>query len=88
MVSDTSRAYLMHIVPVPVGVIWEMQILPDSPETSRFRCTIDVAMPTAVRLLGLFNGTGFFVHRHLFEETAGFGRDIERKIKRRTRRLS
>ncbi len=79
MVSPASRAYLMHLAPVKVGVVWDMAIVPDGPEASRFRCTIDVAMPAAVRLLGLFNGTGFFVRRHLVEETKGFARDIARK---------
>ena len=37
-------------------------------------------MPTAVRLLGLFNATPFFVRRHLVEETRGFARDIARKV--------
>ena len=81
MVSDASRAYLMHTVPVKIGVVWEMQITPESTDTSRFRCTIDVAMPAPVIVLGLFNGTGFFVHRHLVEETDGFARDIARKYK-------
>ena len=79
MVSEASRAYLMHVAPVRVGVVWDMQLFPEGPGTSRFRCTIDVAMPAAVRVLGLFNGTGFFVHRHLIEETRGFARDIARK---------
>ena len=79
MVAGASRAYLMHLVPVEIGVIWDMQVLSEGPETSRFRCTIDVAMPPAIRVLGLFNGTGFFVKRHLIEETEGFARDIARK---------
>ena len=79
MVSEASRAYLMHVVPVRVAVVWDMQVFPEGPEASRFRCTINVAMPTAVRVLGLFNGTGFFVRRHLIEETKGFARDIARK---------
>ena len=79
MISPASRAYLMHVVPVRIGVLWDMQISPAGPETSRFRCMIDVAMPTAVKVLGLFNGTSFFIRRHLVEETHGFARDIARK---------
>jgi hypothetical protein len=81
MVSDASRAYLMHTVAVDMGVIWEMQISPGSVDTSRFRCTIDVDMPAPIRVLGLFNGTAFFVHGHLIEETDGFARDIARQYK-------
>ena len=79
MVSEASRAYLMHVAPVKVGVVWDMQVMPDGPSTSRFRCEIDVAMPLAVRLLGLTTGTPLFVRRHLVEETNGFARDIARK---------
>ena len=80
MGAEASRAYLMHVAPVTIGVVWDMQIFPGGPQTSRFRCTIDVSMAAAVRFLGLFNGTGFFVHRHLVEETQGFARDIARKF--------
>ena len=79
MVSDASRAYLMHLVPVTIAVKWDMEVKASTRDTSSFRCSIDVAMPLLVRILGLFNGTGFFVKRHLLEETAGFARDIARK---------
>ena len=36
MVSEASRAYLMHVAPVKVGVVWDMQVMPDGPTTSRF----------------------------------------------------
>ena len=79
MTSKASRAYLMHVVPVKIGVVWDMQLFDNGPSASRFRCSIDIAMPTAVRLLGLTNGTPIFVRRHLIEETWGFARDIARK---------
>ncbi len=79
MTSKASRAYLMHMVPVTIGVVWDMQLYDDGPNASRFLCAIDIAMPTAVRLLGLTNGTPIFVRRHLVEETRGFASDIARK---------
>ena len=79
MRSAASRAYLMHLVPVQVDVVWDLQLLPDGPNASRFRCAIDVEMPTIVHLLGLTTGSPIFVKRHLIEETRGFANDITRK---------
>lgn len=79
MAAAASRAYLMHLVPVSIGVLWDMSLAPAG-ERSLFRCTIEVDMPAAVRLLGLFSATPFFVRRHLVEETRGFARDIVRKV--------
>ena len=81
MVSDASRAYLMHVAPVKIGVTWDMRIVPESSTTSRFRCAIKVDMPVAVHLLGLTIGTPWFVRRHLVEETIGFARDIVGKAR-------
>ena len=80
MVSDASRVYLMHLLPVAVGVVWDMRITPDG-AGSRFRCSIEVRMPIAVRLLGLCSASPFFVHRHLVEETRGFAGSIARKAR-------
>ena len=85
MVSTASRAYLMHLVPVTCGVVWDMRVTP-SGKCSLVRCAIEVDMPAAVRALGRLNGTPFFVRRHLVEETVGFARDIARKVDRSGRR--
>ena len=79
MVSKASRAYLMHVLPIRVGVVWDMRVVADGSDASRFHCAIDVDMPIAARLLGLTNGTPIFIRRHLIEETRGFARDIVRK---------
>lgn len=78
MISKASRAYLMHLFPITIGVIWDMSVVPSGTD-SRFRCAIEVDMPLAVRVLGLFSATPFFVRRHLIEETHGFARDLTRK---------
>lgn len=80
MVSKASRAYMMHMVPVKIGVKWDMRVVADSPKSSRFHCELDVDMPVMVRLLGLTIGTPFFIRQHLVEETVGFARDIASKI--------
>ena len=79
MISPASRAYLMHLLPVTCGVAWDMRVTPCD-EGALFRCEIEVDLPIAVRILGFFNATPFFVRRHLVEETHGFARDIERKV--------
>ncbi|WP_158812131.1 hypothetical protein [Beijerinckia sp. L45] len=79
MVSEASRAYLMHVVPVKVGVRWHMGVASDGPAASRFCFEIDVEMPRVVEILGRTIGTPWFVKRHLVEETIGFARDIARK---------
>ena len=78
MVSKASRAYLMHVVPVALGVVWDMSVVPEG-ASARFRCEIDVDLPLVVRALGLLSATPYFVRRHLIEETHGFARDSARK---------
>ena len=65
MVSETSRAYIMHIVPVKCGVIWDMQTRAAGQDKTLFECTIDVTLPAVVRLLGYTIGTPVFIRRHL-----------------------
>ena len=79
MVSRASRAYLMHLAPVRCGVEWTMRVTACG-AGSLFRCSIAVDLPAAVRVIGLFSATPFFVRRHLVEETRGFARDIARKV--------
>jgi hypothetical protein len=76
MLSKASRAYLLHIFPVDIGVIWDMQIMDDGPQTCRFRCAIELDFPPVVQILGYFMGAPLFARRHLIEETHGFSRDI------------
>ena len=80
MVSETSRAYIMHIVPVKCGVIWDMQMRAAGQDKTLFECTIDVTLPAVVRLLGYTIGTPVFIRRHLVEETHGFAKNIARRF--------
>ncbi len=77
--SRRSRAYLMHLIPFHLQVIWEMQVFRVSRDESRLRCTIDVRNPLWVRLVGWFNATNYWIRQHLIEETQGFARDLGRK---------
>ena len=80
MLSETSRAYIMHIVPVKCGVIWDMQTRAAGQGRTLFECTIDVTLPAVVRLLGYTIGTPVFIRRHLVEETHGFAKNIARRF--------
>ncbi len=79
LLSEKSRAYLMHLVPFHLRVGWEMQVTGVSAQESRLRCTIDVRNPLWVRFIGLFNATNYWIRQHLIEETQGFARDLARK---------
>ncbi len=80
MVSEASRAYIMHILPVTCSVIWTMQTQADGQDKTLFECAIEVTLPAVVRLLGDTIGTSFFIRRHLIEETHGFARNIARRF--------
>lgn len=77
--SKRSRAYLMHLVPFHLQVGWEMQVSGVSASESVLRCTIDVRNPSWVRFIGWFNGTNYWIRKHLIEETQGFARDLSHK---------
>lgn len=77
--SESSRAYLMHLLPFRLQVGWEMQVSSVSPAESRLRCTIDVRNPRWVRFVGLFNATNYWTRQHLIEGTKGFAHDLTRK---------
>ncbi len=79
MVSTATRAYIMHVFPVSIGVVWDMQIKAAGADVSRFQCSIDIAFPLPIRILGYLVGAPQSIRRHLIEETGGFARDILRK---------
>ena len=81
LLSEKSRAYLMHLIPFHLQVLWEMEVFSVSSQKSRLRCSIDVRNPAWVRFVGLFNGTNQWIRRHLIEETQGFANDLARKGK-------
>ena len=74
--SGASRAYLLHLLPFRLSVSWEMEATSVSSEASQLRCTINVRLPWWVRIIGVFNATGFWIRRHLIEETGGFARNL------------
>ncbi len=79
MVSRATRAYIMHVFPVSIGVVWDMRIKADGADASRFQCSIDIDFPLPVQILGYFVGASLAIRSHLVEETNGFARDMLRK---------
>ena len=74
--SPRSRAYLMHVLPFHVRVVWEMICTPISESESMLSCTLDVQIPLWARFLGIFIGSNHWIRKHLIEETNGFARDL------------
>ncbi len=77
--SPRSRAYLMHVFPFYVRVVWEMACTPVSASESMLSCSLDVQIPLWPRFLGLFIGSNHWIRKHLIEETNGFARDLASK---------
>lgn len=81
LVSDSSQAYLLHVFPARIRVLWEMQTFATANGTTGFRGSVEVTMPLWVRLLAALNCGSYFLKRHVIGETAGFAANIAAKIK-------
>ncbi|MEU4235766.1 hypothetical protein [Actinoplanes sp. NPDC026619] len=79
LLSERSRVYLFHVVPVPARVRWTMAVEPGRNGDSQLRCTVELTLSFFLRLLAATAATPFFIRRHVRNETPGFARDIERK---------
>ena len=80
LVSERSRAYVMHLVPVAIWVRWTMGITPEAADESTFSCMVETTMPGLVLLMSRATGLPGFIRRHIIEETEGFAADITRKL--------
>jgi hypothetical protein len=80
--SPRSVAYIMRWFPVTVGVPWEMQIRPVTPNTSELICLVGADYPNLlVREAAWFNGLGgTFLRKHLRKEGKAFAKHIEEKF--------
>lgn len=76
MVSPRTTLYMMHLVPVTLGVEWGMRVTGKSRDVSTFTCTISLQVPRWLRIVGVFAGLRMFVQRHLDEETIGYASSL------------
>lgn len=79
MYSSASRVYLMHLVPVPASVRWRLAVTPVTSTRSKLHCTVEVQLNPVLSAMGRMMALGFFLRRHVEEETKGFASDITRK---------
>ena len=85
MLSKRSRGYVMHLIPVHFLVRWTMTAASRTGDTTTFDCTVEIEMPTLVRLAAKLTGAPYFVRKHVEEEAPNFAADIERKLRARVR---
>jgi hypothetical protein len=80
--SPATKAYVLRWFPATVGVPWVIEVNQIDDKRSRLSCTIGADFSSlGVKLGAWFNGFGgFFLHRHLIEESIQFARDIEQKF--------
>jgi hypothetical protein len=81
MLSKRSRGYVMHLIPVHFLVRWTMTAMPRTSDTANFDCTVEIQMPTLVRLAAKLTAVPYFVRKHVEEEAPNFATDIERKLR-------
>jgi hypothetical protein len=80
MLSTRSRAYIFHIVPVPIRVRWTMTATPRTADTTTFSCTVEAHMSPVLRFLAATIFVPYFLRKHVHEETPLFAADIARKL--------
>jgi hypothetical protein len=79
LLSQRSRVYLFHLVPVVAEVRWQMAVEPGTDGGSLLRCTVEFNLSPLLKVLSALIATPYFVRRHVRGESVGFARDIERK---------
>ena len=79
MYSPTSRVYLFHLIPVPAGVRWTLEVTPRGAAASEFACTVGVHLGPFLGALARLSFLGHFLGSHVREEAEGFAADIARK---------
>ncbi len=79
--SKNTLLYLLHLVPINIGVKWEMKITESSKDTSTFTCVVSIDYPSKALKWGAVLLAGpYFVNRHTQKESLGFAKDMERKF--------
>jgi hypothetical protein len=84
MVSKRSLVYLLHLIPTHVWVRWTMTAAALTKDTTTFSCTVETQLPPLVRLAATLSAFGYFLRKHVDEETVSFAADITRKLPTRS----
>lgn len=80
-VSDKTKFYIFHLIPITLKVIWEMEIYSLSNDKCALECRIMANYPNIwLRLLSKLFWVEYFVQKHDNEETEKFKEAILRKI--------
>jgi hypothetical protein len=79
MHSKNSRAYVAHLFPATVEVIWTLEARPKDGQSTLFSCSVETRIPLLLRILSTVALLPLFLRWHTQEETPGFAADISRK---------
>jgi hypothetical protein len=80
MHSKNSRAYISHLFPATVEVIWTLKAEPKDAHRTLFRCSVETRLAPLLRILATMGLLPIFLRQHTQEETIGFAADISRKV--------
>lgn len=80
MHSRASRAYILHLVPVTIEVIWTQWVEARGDRGATFHCRVDTHMPTFLAAIARLALLPLFLRWHIEEETPLFAQDIVRKV--------
>jgi len=80
MRSRNTRAYVLHIAPATIEVIWKLEVEPRDSGSSLFRCTVEANMPALLAFVATLALLPLFLRRHVQGETPQFAADLARKV--------
>ncbi len=79
--SDRSLVLVLHWFPVRINVPLEMSVAEDDKGRTKLTCSIGAIFPNKVlEIAAKSMFLGYFLKKHLKEETQGFAKDIELKF--------
>lgn len=82
MHSTNTRAYIKHLLPATIEVIWTLEIEPRDNKSAEFACTVEARMPAPLDFVARMGLLPFFLRRHVKEETIKFAADIAQVSRR------
>ncbi|HEX2232286.1 MAG TPA: hypothetical protein VHG69_02860 [Thermoleophilaceae bacterium] len=78
--SSDSRAWLARWIPVPLEVVWEMEVRPRAEQECELECRLQIGLPArALKPLAVLLGVPIAQRRHMTEQMTGFAADVVAK---------